>query len=68
MPNVEEMLLNWLSKVIALGDTVFPHPLDNWRVASDVNDLIIISVPRMKVKAFLNARNSIPELLPAWLA
>ena len=33
MPNVEEMLYNWLSQVIALGDTVFPHPLGNWCMA-----------------------------------
>ena len=30
--------------------------------------LIIIPVPRRRVKAFWNATNSIPELLPAWLA
>lgn len=33
-----------------------------------MNDLMIIPVPRRKVKAFWKARNSMPELLPAWFA
>lgn len=33
-----------------------------------MNDLMIIPVPRRKVKAFWKARNNMPELLPAWFA
>ena len=35
---------------------------------SEMNDLIIIPDPSIKVNTFWNARNSIAVLLPAWLA
>ena len=68
MPQVEEMFHNWFSQLITLCSTVFliHFAIDVWR--SDINDLMIIPVPRRIVKAVWNARNSIPELLPAWLA
>ena len=50
----------------AAQSSLIHFAIDVWR--SGINDLMIIPVPRRNVKAFWNARNSIPELLPAWLA
>lgn len=45
-----------------------PRPLWDGSMAVTYNDFIVILVPSRKVKAFWNVRNSMLELLPAWLA
>lgn len=40
--------------------------IEAWR--SEINDLIIMPVARRYVMASLKAINSMPEMLPAWLA
>lgn len=69
MPQVEEIFHSWFSQLVTLCNTVFQlihFVIDEWR--SDMNDLMIIAVPKRNVKAFWNAINSIAELLPVWLA